>query len=49
MQLSQKRNIFSQSFWHFLNLHSILNILEKNVRVIAHAFLKLRSPKNVVR
>ena len=48
MQLSQKRKIFSNSLLHFLNLHSIFNIFEKNMTLIANVFLHLRTPKYVV-
>ena len=48
MQLSQKRKIFSNSFLHFLNLHLIFNIFEKNMTLIANVFLNLRTPKYVV-
>ena len=49
MQLSNKTNIFSQFFWHFQNLDSILNIFKKKMTLIAEVFLNLRTPKKVVR
>ena len=40
MPLSQKRKVCSESFFlHFLNLDSILYILEKKVTLIADVFL----------
>ena len=48
MQLSQKRKTFSNSSLHFLNLHLIFNIFEKNMTLIANVFLNLRTPKYVV-
>ena len=41
MQLSEKRNNFSQFFFHFWNLHQILNILKKSMMVIDNMFPKL--------
>ena len=49
MQLSNKTNIFSQFFWHFQNLDSILNSFKKKMTLIAEVFLNLPSPKKVVR
>ena len=53
MQLSQKRKTFSDFFFffflHFLNLDSILNIFEQKMTLRADVFVKLRTPKNVVR
>ena len=54
MQSSQKQKIFSQLFFfffflNFLNLDSILNILKKKMTLVADIFLKLRTPKDVVR
>ena len=49
MQLSKKGNIFSQFFWHFRNLDSILNIFKKKMTLIAEVFLNLQTPKKVVR
>ena len=38
------------SFWfHFWNLHQVLNILKKEVIVIANVFLKLQTVKDLVR
>ena len=48
MQLSQKRETFSGFFWHLVNLDSILNIFRKK-SLSADVFLKLHTPKNVVR
>ena len=49
MQLSQKRNIFSDFSLHFRSLELILNIIKKKITLIAAAFLNLRTGKNVVR
>ena len=49
MQLYQKPKIISNFFLHFLNLDSILNILEKKMTLIAYLFLNFRTPKTVVR
>ena len=49
MQLSEKGNIFSQFFWPFRNLDSILNSFKKKMTLIAEVFLNLPSPKKVVR
>ena len=50
MQLSQKRKDFSKYYLHFLNLNSILNILQKkNDPHSLKVFLNLRTPKNVVK
>ena len=49
MQIYRKRKIFSRSFLHILNLHSILNIFKKKMTVLADVFLNLRIPKNLVR
>ena len=43
MQLSQKRRTFLQFFFHFWNLHQMLNILKKMMIVIANLFPKLRT------
>ena len=48
-QLSQKRKIFFNFFYHFLNLDSILNILEKKMAPMADVFLGWLSPKDVAR
>ena len=49
MQLSQKRNIFSDFSLHFRSLELILNIIKKKITLIAAAFLNLPTGKNVVR
>ena len=48
MQLSQKRKIFLQFFFHFVNLDSILNIFKKTMILVADVYLNLRTPKHVV-
>ena len=40
MQLSEKQKTFSEFFFHFLNLHQILNIFKKKMIVIANVFPK---------
>ena len=49
--ISETRDIFSifDSFLDFPNLDSILNIFKKKMTLIGDVFLKLRTPKNVVR
>ena len=51
MQLSEKRKTFSEFFFfHFWNLHQILNILKKKkMFAIAIVFPKLQTVKNFVR
>ena len=51
MQWSQKQKIFSNFFFDFLNLHSILNIFQKKKKktFIADVFLNWRNPNDVVR
>ena len=51
MQLSHKQKIFSTFFFflHFINLASILNIFGKKMILRADVFLKLRTPKDVIR
>ena len=50
MQLSKKKIFFLKFFHHFLNLDKFLNILKKkNMTLIAYAFPKLQTAKNVVR
>ena len=49
MQLSKKRQIFSNYFFHFVNLHSILNLFYKKMTVIANLFLNLWTPRDMVR
>ena len=49
MQLSQKRNTFSNFLFHFWNLHQIFNILKRDTMVIANVFSKLQTVKNFVR
>ena len=41
--------LFLNYFLHFWNLHEILNICKKKMSFIADLFVKLRTPKNVVR
>ena len=40
---------FQNLFFHFVNLHSILNIFKKWMTFIADVFMNLRSPKDMVR
>ena len=40
---------FLEFFFHFPNLHKILNIFKKKMTFIADLFPKLRTPKDVVR
>ena len=49
MILSQKQKSFPQSFLNFSNYDSILNIFYKKMTLITDVFLKLRTPKTVVR
>ena len=51
MQLSLTKKLFLNLFifFHFRNLDKILNIFKKKITLKAHVFLKLRSPKNVVK
>ena len=51
MQLSLTKKLFLNFFFffHFRNLDKILNIFKKKITLIAHVFLKLRTPKNVVK
>ena len=49
MQLSQKKNIFPNFFFHFLNLDSIFNIFKKKMTLIAYVFSNLPTPIEVVR
>ena len=50
MPLSQKRKVCSESFFlHFLNLDSILYMLEKKMTLIADVFLNWRTSTNMVR
>ena len=44
-QLSQKRNLLSKIFLHFLNLDSILKIFQKKITLIADVFLNLQLQK----
>ena len=48
MELSHKRNIFAQFFWHSRNLDSILIIFRKKMALIVDLFLNVQTPKNVV-
>ena len=43
------KNFFSNFFFHFWNLHHILNVLKKKMIVIANAFPKLQTVKIFVR
>ena len=47
--LSLKQSTFFELFFHFGNLHEILNIFQKKKTPIADVFLKLRTPKNVLK
>ena len=49
MLKSEKAKYFLTIFLHFLNLDSILNIFKKKMILVAHVFLNLLTPKNVVR
>ena len=49
VHLSQKWKIFSQFPLNFINWDSIFNISEKNIMLIPDVFLKVGTPKNVVR
>ena len=44
-QLSQKRNLLSKFFLHFINLDSILKIFQKKITLIADVFLNLQLQK----
>ena len=48
MQLSKKQKIFSEFFLHFSYLDSILKFFKKEMSLRADAFLKLRTPNNVI-
>ena len=48
IQLSKQPKTFSQFFFHFWNLHQILNILKKKLIVIANVFPLLQSVTNFV-
>ena len=48
MEAYDKRKTFSQFFLHFWNLHQILDILKKEMMVIANVVQKLRTVKNFV-
>ena len=45
----KNEKLFLNYFFHFRNLHEILNISKKKMSFIADLFVKLRTPKNVVR
>ena len=50
IQLSQEQKICSKFFFfHFIILDSNLNIFKKQMTLKADVFLKLRTPKNVIR
>ena len=46
--IRNKKNFLNFSL-HFINLDLILNIFKKRMTHLAHAFLNLKIPKNVVR
>ena len=45
----KNKKLFLNYFLRFRNLHEILNICKKKMSFIADLFVKLRTPKNVVR
>ena len=45
----KNEKLFLNYLLHFRNLHEILNICKKKTSFIADLFVKLRTPKNVVR
>ena len=47
--LNNKKSFSEYLFLHFRNLDLILIIFKKKMTLIADVFLKLRTPKNVVR
>ena len=49
MQLSQKENFFSQFLSAFLKSRSNLEHFQEKMTLTPDAFLKLRTPKNMVR
>ena len=49
MQLSQKQKAFSPFFRKIWSVDEILHIFKKQMTLIANAFPKLRTPKNVLR
>ena len=49
MQLSQKRKIFSQFVFAFSKFRLNFEYFQKEMTLLADAFLNLRSPRNVVR
>ena len=49
MQLSEKLNHFVEFFFHFGNLHQILDLLKKKMTLIAQVFPKLQSVKDMFR
>ena len=49
MQLSLKLKLFRIFFFHFWNLHQILNILKKKMIVIAPLLRKLQAVKDLVK
>ena len=49
MQLSEKLNHFVEVFFHFGNLHQILDLLKKKMTLIAQVFPKLQSVKDMFR
>ena len=49
MHLSKKVKTFCGIFSPFLNLHQILDILKKNITLIAYVFPKLQTVKDMFR
>ena len=49
MQLSKKRQIFSNYFFHFVNFHSIFNLFYKKMIVIPNLFINCWTPRDMVR
>ena len=49
MQLSQKQKIFSQFVFAFSKFRLNFEHFQKEMTLLADAFLNLRSPRNVVR
>ena len=49
MQLSRKRKIFSQFVFAFSKFRLNFEHFQKEMTLLADAFLNLRSPRNVVR
>ena len=50
MQLSQKEKTFSEFFFAFLKpILNFKDLQKKKMALIAHAFLEMPAPKNIVR